>query len=63
VWTPQTRRFYPVETFDEMQEPDISSNDKTITSVIRDVNDIYIETYKWKNGKLVKVSTKKESLF
>lgn len=63
VWNPQTRRFYPVDAFDEMQEPDISSNDKTITSAIRDVDDMYIETYKWKNGKLIKVSTKKESLF
>ena len=46
-----------------MQELDISSNDKTITSAIRDVDDMYYETYKWKNGKLVKVSTKKVSLF
>ena len=59
VWNPDTRDFYKVEEFDMIQEPEIDSSKKEIISHIRDVNALYLETYKWKNGKLVKVKTKK----
>lgn len=59
VWNPDTRDFYKVEEFDMIQEPEIDSSKKEIISRSRDVNAFYIETYKWKNGKLVKVKTKK----
>ena len=62
VWNPETRQFYPVEVFDEIQEPDFDSKAKTITSRARDVDMMYVDTYKWKNGILTKVSTKKLSL-
>ena len=61
VWNPVTRQFYPVEAFDEIQEPDIDKKAKTITSYVRDVDGLYIETYKWKNGVLKQVSSKKET--
>lgn len=60
VWNPATRMFYYVSEFDEMQEPDIDATRKTITSTIRDVDNLYIDEYKWKNGKLRTVSSKKE---
>ena len=63
VWNPDTRDFYRVEAFDEIQEPEIDAQKKTIISRARDVNYMYEETYKWKNGKLEKVNTKKIKLF
>ena len=62
VWNPDTRDFYKVEEFDMIQEPEIDSSKKEIISRSRDVNALYLETYKWKNGKLVKVKTKKLTL-
>jgi len=63
VWNQETRQFYPVEAFDEIQEPDFDSKAKTITSRARDVDNLYVDTYKWKNGILTKVSTKKLSRY
>ena len=60
-WNPVTRQFYDVNAFQEIQEPDFDSGAKTITSVARDAGTFYIDTYKWKNGKLTKVASKKES--
>lgn len=60
VWNPVTRQFYDVEAFQEIQEPDIESKTKTVTSYARDVDGLYIETYKWKNGKLKQIASKKE---
>ena len=62
VWNPVTRQFYEVQAFDEIQEPDFDSQAKTITSYVRDVNYLYIETYKWKNGILKRVAVKKVKL-
>ncbi|MBO4564349.1 MAG: hypothetical protein J5720_02830 [Bacteroidaceae bacterium] len=62
VWNPVTRQFYPVEAFEEIQEPDFDKKAKTITSYARDVDGLYIDVFKWKNGVLKKVSSKKESL-
>ena len=59
VWNPVTRQFYPVEEFDEIQEPEFDRKTKSIISRIRDVNCMYVETWKWQNGKLKKVATKK----
>ena len=56
-------RFYDVEAFQEIQEPVIDSEDKTITSHVRDVGMLYTDTYKWKNGKLTKIASKKDSLY
>ena len=63
VWNPVTRLFYDVEAFQEIQEPVIDSEDKTITSHVRDVGMLYTDTYKWKNGKLTKIASKKDSLY
>ena len=63
VWNPETRQFYPVEAFDEIQEADFDAKAKTITSTARDLDNVYIDTYKWKNGILTKVSTKKLSRY
>ena len=62
VWNPVTRQFYPVPAFDEIQEPSFDSMEKTITSVARSYTKAYIDVYKWKNGKLSKVSSKELSL-
>lgn len=59
VWNPYTRQFYPVPEFDEIQEPEFDKKAKTITSRARDYQTMYIDTFKWKNGKLKRVSTKK----
>lgn len=59
VWNNDTRQFYPVDAFDEIQEPDFDSRAKTVTSRSRDLDILYVETFKWKNGILTKVSTKK----
>ena len=59
VWNPYTRQFYPVPEFDEIQEPEFDNKTKTITSRARDYQTMYIDTFKWKNGKLKRVSTKK----
>lgn len=59
VWNPYTRQFYPVPQFDEIQEPDFDRKAKTITSRARDGQYMYIDTWKWKNGKLTRVSNKK----
>ena len=59
VWNPYTRQFYPVPEFDEIQEPDFDRNTKSITSHARDYQNAYIDTFKWKNGKLKRVSSKK----
>ena len=62
VWNPVTRQFYPVPAFDEIQEPSFDSTEKTITSVARSYTKAYIDVYKWKNGKLNKISSKELSL-
>lgn len=62
VWNPVTRQFYEVEEFQEIEEPDFDSNEKTITSTARDGATLYIDTYKWKNGKLTKIKSEKESI-
>ena len=59
VWNEDTRQFYRVDEFEMIQEADFDRQKKTITSRSRDVDYMYHETYKWKNGKLVKVNTKK----
>ena len=58
VWNPYTRQFYPVPEFDEIQEPDFDKKAKTITSHARDYQNAYIDTFKWKNGKLKRISSK-----
>ena len=58
VWNPITRQFYPVQEFDEIQEPSIDPKTKTITSTIREADGLYVDTWKWKNGKLKKISEK-----
>ena len=47
----------------KIAEPDFDEQAKTITSSARDNQYLYIDVYKWKNGKLIKISSKKESLF
>ena len=61
VWNPVTRQFYPVSAFDEIQEPFFDKTKKTITSTARSYTKAYIDVYKWKNGKLNKVSSKEIS--
>lgn len=62
VWNPVTRQFYPVSAFDEIQEPFFDKEKKTITSTARSYTKVYIDMYKWKNGKLNKVSSKEISI-
>ncbi len=62
VWNPVTRQFYPVAAFEEIQEPFFDKAKKTITSTARSYTKVYIDVYKWKNGKLTKVSSKEISL-
>ena len=59
VWNPVTRQYYPVKAFEEIQEPFFDSKAKTIESHPRDFDGFYIETYKWKNGILKQISSKK----
>ena len=64
VWNPETLQFYRVEAFENMVEPDIDKETKEITTYVRDGYEyVYIEKYKWKNGVLKQVSSKKEKLF
>lgn len=62
VWNPYTRQFYPVDAFDEIQEPEFDKKAKTIVSSARDGQYMYIDTFKWKNGVLKRVATKRLSL-
>ena len=62
VWNPVTRQFYEVKEFQEIEEPDFDSEAKTITSTARDGETLYIDTYKWKYGKLTKINSKKETI-
>ena len=63
VWNPVTRQFYDVEAFQEIQEPDFDNKAKTITSRARSGGTLYTNTFKWKNGKLTRIASKKESLY
>ena len=63
VWNPDTRQFYRVDTFDEIAEPEFDEKAKTITSRARDNETMYVDTFKWKNGKLKRISSKKQPLF
>ena len=63
VWNPVTLQFYRVEEYENLVDPQYDRTNKQIDTVIRDAGDVYYETYKWKNGKLKRVSSKKESLF
>ena len=63
VWNPATLQFYRVDTFDEIAEPEFDEKAKTITSRARDNGHMYIDVFKWKNGKLSRISSKKQSLF
>lgn len=63
VWNPDTRQFYRSDTFDEIAEPEFDAQTKTITSHARDNETMYIDTFKWKNGKLKRISSKKVPLF
>ena len=63
VWNPVTRQFYDVKEFQEIQEPEFDSEAKTITSRARDAGILYTDTFKWKNGKLTKIASKKDSLY
>ena len=63
IWNPVTLQFYRVQEFQEIVDPQYDKQKKQIETVIRDGDYVYYETYKWKNGKLKKISSKKESLF
>lgn len=63
VWNPATLQFYRVDTFDEIAEPEFDDKTKTITSRARDNQNMYVDTFKWKNGKLTRISSKKQPLF
>lgn len=58
VWNSFTRQFYPVEEFDGIQEPEFDKKTKSIISRARDYQNAYVDTFKWKNGKLKHVSSK-----
>ena len=58
VWNSYTRQFYSVPEFDGIQEPEFDKKTKSIISRARDYQNAYIDTFKWKNGKLKHVSSK-----
>ena len=62
VWNPATRRFYYVEAFEDMVEPNIDMQAKAIVCYTREADCVYTDTFRWKNGKLTKISSKKKSL-
>ena len=64
VWNPVTLQFYRVEGFMEIVEPTFDAEKKEITTAVRDGYEyVYFETYKWVNGVLKQVSSKREKLF
>jgi len=64
VWNPVTLQFYRVEAFENIVEPTFDTEKKEITTAVRDGYEyVYYETYKWKNGVLKQVSSRKEKLF
>jgi len=63
VWNPDTRQFYNVDAFYEIAEPEFDNEHKTIISRARDNDYMYEDTFKWKNGKLRRISSRKISLF
>ena len=64
VWNPVTLQFYRVEAFENIVEPTFDAEKKEITTAVRDGYEyVYFETYKWKNGVLKQVSSKREKLF
>ena len=64
VWNPVTLQFYRVEGFMDIVEPTFNKEKKEITTVVRDGYEYaYFETYKWVNGVLKQVSSKREKLF
>ena len=63
VWNPVTRQFYEVKEFQMIEEPYFDAQNKTITSFVRGGGMMYVDTYKWKNGKLRKISSKEEKLY
>ena len=59
-----TLQFYRVEEFENLVEPDIDKEQKEIRTAVRDGYEyVYYETYKWVNGVLKQVSSKREKLF
>jgi hypothetical protein len=53
-----------VEEFENLVEPDIDKEQKEIRTAVRDGYEyVYFETYKWVNGVLKQVSSKREKLF
>ena len=59
-----TLQFYRVEEFENLVEPDIDKEQKEIRTAVRDGYEyVYFETYKWVNGVLKQVSSKREKLF
>ena len=58
IYYPKAKNPAPIPEFENMQEVDIDSKTKTISSRIRTTTGMCIDTYKWKNGKLNKISTK-----
>ena len=64
MWNPVTLQFYRVEGFMDIVEPTFNKEKKEITTVVRDGYEYaYFETYKWVNGVLKQVSSKREKLF
>ena len=64
VWNPVTLQFYRVEGFMEIVEPTFDAEKKEITTAVRDGYEyVYFETYKWVNGVLKQVFSKREKLF
>ena len=64
VWNPVTLQFYRVDGFENIVEPTFDKEKKEIFTAVRSGYEyVYYETYKWKNGILKQVSSRKEKLF
>ena len=57
LWNPKTKQFELVENFYEIYDPYVDEKKHEIVGTWRLDNDYDTTTYKWRKGKLVKVST------
>lgn len=64
LWNAKKKRFEKVEGFEDIVNPEVDAETKTITSTGRyNFNDLLIQTYAWENGKLKLIKEKHENPF
>ena len=64
VWNTKSKRFEKVEGFEDIVNPEIDGETKTITSTARySFSDFLIQTYSWKKGKLKLIKEEHQNPF